>query len=131
MLTRVVQVQVHLAGVGVGELAELQVDDDETAQLAVEEDEVDPVPLVAHAEPPLPPDEGEGTTELEQKRLELLDEGLFELELRVLVLEVEELENERVLDRLVGRDRVGRLGDLTLRQHAGLVLREQRALVEL
>jgi hypothetical protein len=42
---------VHLPGVGVGELAELQVDDDQAAEFAVEEQEVDPVPLVADAEP--------------------------------------------------------------------------------
>ncbi len=47
----VVQIKVHLPGVGVGELAELQVDDDQAAEFAVEEQEVDPVPLVADAEP--------------------------------------------------------------------------------
>jgi hypothetical protein len=37
----VVEVEVHLAGVGVGELAELQVDNDQAAELAVEEVQVD------------------------------------------------------------------------------------------
>ena len=36
----VAEVEVHLAGVGVGEGAELEVEDDEAAQAAVEEDEV-------------------------------------------------------------------------------------------
>ena len=45
----VVEVEVHLAGVGVGELAELQVDDDQAAELAVEEEEVDAIPFVADA----------------------------------------------------------------------------------
>ena len=43
----------HLAGVGVGETAELQVDQHEAAQAAVIEDEVHAVLLVADA--PAPP----------------------------------------------------------------------------
>jgi hypothetical protein len=38
-----------LAGVGVVEGAELEVDDDEAAQAAVEEDEVHAIPFVADA----------------------------------------------------------------------------------
>ena len=71
VLAGVVEVEVHLAGVGVRELAELEVDDDQAAQAPVEEEQVDPVPLVADAQAPLPADEGEVAAELEQERLEL------------------------------------------------------------
>ena len=51
--------------------------------------------------------------------------------LGVFVLEVQELEEERIFDLFLGRQHiVGRLL-LSLAQHRGLVLRERRALVEL
>jgi len=84
-----------------------------------------------HSSPTLAAHEAERAAELQQEGLELLDERVFELELRVLVLEVEELENEWVLDRLVGRHCVRRLCDLPLRQHSGPIFRKQRSLVEL
>jgi hypothetical protein len=37
---------VHLAGISVRELPELEVDDDKAAQQAMKEDEIDPVPLI-------------------------------------------------------------------------------------
>lgn len=64
----------HLPGIGVRELSDLQVDDDQAAQLAVKEDEVHAVPLVAHTKPPLPSHEGERTSELQQEGLEHLDD---------------------------------------------------------
>lgn len=59
----------HLAGVGVGELADLQVDDDEAAQAAVEEQQINAEPLVPDAQAPLPADEGEVAAQFEQKAL--------------------------------------------------------------
>jgi hypothetical protein len=64
---------VHLAGVGVRELVELQIDDDEAAQAPVEEQQVDPVPRVADAQPALATDEREVAAELEEKCLQLGD----------------------------------------------------------
>ena len=106
VLAGVVEVEVHLPGVGVRELAELEVDDDEAAQPAVEEEQVDAIPLVADAEPPLAADEGEVAAQLEQEALELPDERLLQIALGVLVLQAEELEDEGILDLLLGRDRV-------------------------
>ena len=59
VLSSVVQIQVHLTGVGVGELAELQVDDHQTTQAPVEKQQINAVPLVTDAEPPLPANEAE------------------------------------------------------------------------
>jgi hypothetical protein len=44
---------VHLSRVGVGELAQLQVDDQQRAQAAMEEEEIDTVPLISDTQPPL------------------------------------------------------------------------------
>jgi hypothetical protein len=52
----------------------------------------------------------EVATQLEQERLELLDQRLLELRLRVLVLEAEELEHVRLLELLLGGDGVFGLG---------------------
>jgi hypothetical protein len=58
---------VHLAGVGVIELAHLEVDNDEAAQTAMEEQQVDPEPAITDAQAALTADEGEVTAELEQE----------------------------------------------------------------
>jgi hypothetical protein len=67
VLAGVVDVQVHLAGVGVGELAELEVDDDQAAELAVEK--IEPIPLVADAEPFLPADKREVAAQFSRRGL--------------------------------------------------------------
>jgi hypothetical protein len=58
---------VHLAGVGVVELAELEIHDDQTSQAAVKEQQVDPEPAIADAQSALAADEGEVTAELDQE----------------------------------------------------------------
>ena len=55
----VVQIQVHLTGVSVGELAKLQIDDHQTTQAPVEEQQINAIPLVTDAQPPLPSNEAE------------------------------------------------------------------------
>ena len=65
MFARVVEVHVHLAGVGVRELAALEIDDDETTELAVKEQQIDAIPFVADAQPPLPSDKSEIAAQLQ------------------------------------------------------------------
>ena len=90
MLARVVQVQVHLAGIRVRELPELEIDHDQAAQQSVKEDEIDPVPFVIEPQPPLAPDEREIVSQLEEKCLQSRDERNFQIALRVLVFEIKE-----------------------------------------
>ena len=45
----------------------------------MKEEEVDSIPLVADAEAALAADEGELAAELEQERLEVMDERLFQV----------------------------------------------------
>ena len=58
MLTGVVQVQVHLAGVGVREAGKFEIDHDKATQPPVEEKKVHPVPLVVETQASLAPHEG-------------------------------------------------------------------------
>jgi hypothetical protein len=76
-------------------------------------------------------DEREIATELQEEALEVTDECLLDIRLRVLVLESEELQHVRVLDLLLGRDRVVGRGHGALAEHRRLVSGERRALVEL
>ncbi len=93
----------------------------------MKEQQVDPVPLIAHAKSPLPADEGELAAQLEQEALELRDERLFEFVLGVLVFQVEELEHEGALDGVLG---VGQV-DAVHVPLGRLVLRKRGAFVEL
>ena len=127
----VVEVQVHLPRVGVAELAELQVEDDQAAEPAVEQDEVHAVPLVADAYAPLAGHEGEGIAHFQEKRLHVADDRLLEVALAVLVLEVQELEQVRIAYGLFEGDGVFGPGLLALAQHSRFVARQGGALEEL
>ena len=78
MAARVVEIEVHLSCVGVRELPEFEIDDHETPEAPVEEEQVDPVPLVADAESSLASDEGEVATQFQQEGLEVRNEGGLE-----------------------------------------------------
>jgi len=69
----------HLAGIGVGELADLEVDDDQATEPAVEAEEVDSIPLVTDAQAALAADEGELAAQLEEEGLEVVDERLLQV----------------------------------------------------
>ena len=99
----------HLPGVGVGERPDLQVDDHDASEAPVVEQQVHPVPPAADAQTPLPAHEAEIVPQLQEEGLQVADEGLFEVALGVLVLQVEELQDEGVLDLFAGkRDVFGR-----------------------
>ena len=130
VLAGVVEVEVHLAGVGVGEGAELEINDDEAAQAAVEEEEVHAIPDIADAEAALASDEGEVAAEFEQEVFEMADERVFEVGLGVFVLEIQEFEHERIAHGFVHGEGVAGLGLLAFAEHGGFVLGKERALVK-
>src|SRR5437899_1041133 len=51
-LLGVVAITVHLAGIGARGFIRLEIEDDETAQPAMEEEQVNPIPSVANAQGP-------------------------------------------------------------------------------
>lgn len=93
----VIQVEVHLAGVGVAEFSDLQVGQKQAAQTAVEENKIDAKPVVVEAEPPLTADESEIVAQLQQEVGEMPDECLFQIRFRILVLKVQKFEDEWAL----------------------------------
>src|SRR5262249_23300453 len=118
------------ARVGVRQSAEFQVDDDEASKRSVKEDQVDPVPRIAHAQSSLSADEREVPAELEEEVLEVADERLLDLGLRIFVLQTEELEYERILDLLLWSNHVLGTRMLPLREHCDLVPGKGGALIE-
>ena len=89
VFARIVQIEIHLPGIGVGEFADFQIDDDEAPESPVEEQQVDAIPLVADPQPLLPGDEGELIPQLQQELLQVPDERLFQGLFGVLILEAQ------------------------------------------
>src|SRR5439155_18500349 len=106
MLASVVQIHVHLARIGMGKPAALEIDDDKAAELAMKEHQIDAIPFVADAEPALPTDKSEVAAEFQEKSLEMQNERLFDVGLGVFIFESEKLEDVRIFDFFLGRDRV-------------------------
>ena len=75
----------HLACVGVSEFANLKVDDDERFQAPVKEQQVNAIPLVADAQPPLPANEGKVVAQFQQEIFQPMDKRRFQAGFRVFV----------------------------------------------
>lgn len=131
MLAGIVQIKVHLSGIGVAELADLEVDDQQGFEPAVEKQQVDSELGVVQLQTALAADEGEVVAEFQQEIGQMLDQRLFEIGFGVFVLEVEKLQDERVLDGLLGRDDIARFGVLGFPEQGSLVARQRDAFVEL
>jgi len=131
MFAGVVQIKVHLPSVSMCEPPELQVDDDETAQPTMEEDQVYSIPLIVDPQPALTRDEGEVVAEFEEEVFEVADDGVFELGLGTFIAQTEEFEHERVFNFLLGGQGVTRLGFRALGEEGGFVPRQGSPLVEL
>ena len=90
----------------------------------MEEEEIDPEPLVPDTQPPLAANEREVAAELQQEALEVVDQGGFQLGLAVLVAQPEELQDERVLDGFLCEDFVRALFAGTVPPESGVVSRQ-------
>src|SRR3546814_6786799 len=92
MLFRVVAIQVHLAYVGMGQRAELQVDDDQAAQLAMEEQQIDAIPSLVDAQTSLPPDEGKAIAQRSEEHTSEL-QSLMRISYAVFCLKKKNINN--------------------------------------
>src|SRR5579863_4115485 len=104
MLAGIVQIKIHLPGVGMGEFSELEVDENQTSKPTVKEQEVHPVPFVTDPQTFLPGHEREIVAEFKQEMLKMTNQSIFEVGLRVFVAQAEELQNEWIADLLLRRD---------------------------
>jgi hypothetical protein len=79
MFASIVQIEIHLSGVGVRKLTDLKVDNNEATQTPMEEQQVDAIPFRAYAEPPLARNKREIVAELHKESFKLRDEPVFEI----------------------------------------------------
>jgi len=103
-----VAVEVQLARILGLELAFLQVDDDERPQPQVVEQQVEVEVLVAHIQAVLAADERESLAQFEQELLHVADKLRFEFALVERLGQREEVEDVRILERLLGQVRLRR-----------------------
>jgi hypothetical protein len=85
------------------ELPQFQIHDDEGSKSSVKKHQVHPIPLRADSQTLLTGDEREIIAQLQEELFEAVDERILEVRFRILVLEIQELEHERVTDVRVGR----------------------------
>ena len=97
------EIEVPLDGVFRLELPSLQVDHDEAAHLQVVEQEVDVEVAIADFQVKLPADKGEALAEFRQEAFKLVKEIRLQLALVERLLQGEEVEDVRVLERLTGQ----------------------------
>jgi len=97
----------------------------------MEENEVNAEPGVVEAEAALATKESEVISQFQQKISKMVDQGFFQIGLRVFILEIEEFEDERILDGFLGRDVVARPGCCRFPQHLGFIAGKRHPLVEL
>src|ERR1044072_2557771 len=81
MLASIVEIHVHLTGIRISEFIHFQIDDHQTTQPAMKEDQIYTEPLIADSESFLPSDKSKVSSEFEQERFEMSDDSLFQFKL--------------------------------------------------
>ena len=92
------QIEVHLAFVGRGERADLEVDGHQAPQAAMIEEQVEGVIVLIDPHGVLPPDEAEIRPQLGQELLQIVNDGGLQVLLRIRPFEPEEVEDIGVLE---------------------------------
>jgi hypothetical protein len=121
----------HLPGVRIAEAADLEIDDNQASQPSMEKHQIDPEPCVVDSQATLPADESEVVAKLQQEIRQMLDQRFLKVRLRVLVLDVEKLEYERVANCLLWRKKITRLDISGFPEQGRLVARQRQPLVKL
>jgi len=78
MLLGKVQIEIHLAGVGVGEFPGFEIDENEAFQTGMKKHQVDAVPFIPDAQALLASHDGEVIAEFEEEVLEVKNQRLLQ-----------------------------------------------------
>ncbi len=81
-----------------------QIQRHQPAELAIVEQQVDAEVVSVDLDPLLASDEGEPAAELQDERLELAEDGVFQVFLQVAVRDAEEIEDVGIIEDHLGRD---------------------------
>ena len=111
-LTRIIEKEIQLSSVGMGEPTDLQIDVNQAAQTAVEKGEVHSMPFVPGPSPSLPGNERGIISEFQEELFQAVDQSVFQGAFGVLILKAKELQHHWVFDFFLSRGLV--LGDRTL-----------------
>src|SRR2546423_1615941 len=98
MFAGIVQIKVHLPGIGVSEFSKLQLYDDKSFESPMKEKQIDPIPFRSDPKALLSGYESKVISQLHKELFQFADKRLFEFGFRVFVLEPEEFEHERIFD---------------------------------
>jgi len=79
MLPGIIEIQVHLAGIGLREFPGFEINENEAPQSAVKKHQADAIPFIPDAQALLAGDEGEVVAEFEQEVLKMKNERLFQV----------------------------------------------------
>jgi len=85
MLPGIIEIQVHLAGIGVREFPGFEINENEAPQSAVKKHQVDAVPFIPDAQALLASHEGEVIAEFQKEVFEVKNQRLFQRRFGVLV----------------------------------------------
>src|SRR5580698_4213148 len=109
MLAGIVQIKVHLPGVGVSEFPKLQLYNYESLEPPMKEKQIDAIPFRSDPKALLSGYESKVISQLHEELFQFADKRLFEFGFGVFVFEPKEFEHERIFDLGLGRSCVGRL----------------------
>ena len=74
----IIQIEVHLTGIGVREFPGFEINENEASQAAVEKHQVDAVPFISYTQALLTSHESKVIAEFEQEVLEVKNQRLFQ-----------------------------------------------------
>src|SRR5665213_924186 len=111
----------HLPGIRVREFSDLQINDHQTTEPTVKEEQVNAIPFMADTKPFLPSDKREVTAKFHQKILKSADESFLKIALGVFIFQTQEFEDVGIFDCLFGRYDILRLLFCAALKHGCLV----------
>ena len=119
----VVKIRLYDAIGRIAEATDLEIDGDKAYQTSMEKYRIDPEPRIVDSQAALPADESKVVAGLQQEIRLMLDRRFLTVRLRVLVLDVEKLQHERIANRLLWREEITRLDIGGLPKQGRLVAR--------
>ena len=127
----VVQVEMHLSGVGVSKHAQFQIDDHQAAQPAMKEQQVDSIPRITDPQPPLPAHESKVSAQFQQETFQVPDQASSKSVSEYSSFKPKNSKTSGSLISSSGDTASAGNGFSPFAQHGGLVAGKQRPLVEL
>lgn len=115
MFAGIVKIHMHLPCVGIGELTKLEVNDDQTTQPTVKEEQIDSELLLPNPQPVLVTYESKVAAQLQKEALNVPNKGFFQIVLGILVFEIQKFKHKRVFQFFFGGYRIFQTGAATLK----------------